>query len=91
MSDDSYNPRSPDAMFSRILERLDQQDRKKEDTDAKFLLVLNRIEGEAKKTNGRVTALERWKDVVTAKVALIATVVSGSVGVAGWLISLYRG
>lgn len=57
----SYDPNSADAMFARILERNDSQDRK-----------LDQILSQVKQTNGRVTLLERWRDILTAKVAVIA-------------------
>lgn len=71
---DSYDPRSPDAMFARILQRMDTQD-----------LALGRIERGVEKTNGRVSALEKWRDVVTAKVAGIAATVSALVALLAWL------
>lgn len=74
----SYDPQSMDAMFSRILQRMDTQD-----------AILQRIDAGVTKTNGRVNALERWRDVITSRVALIASIVSGAVGVAGWLINIY--
>lgn len=46
--DRNYNPTSVDAMFSRILERLDAQDRR-----------LDEILAQTTKTNSRVDALER--------------------------------
>ena len=47
-----YNPNSIDAMFARLFERLDQQDR-----------LLQAIDDKAAKINGRVYNLERekWK------------------------------
>ena len=71
MSDD-FNPNSLDSMLTRVLSRLDEQDRTAEKTNADFLLVLSEIRTEAQKTNGRVTKLERWRDVVTAKTSIIA-------------------
>ncbi len=68
----SFDPHSTDAMFAKVLARLDEQDRTASKTNADFLLVLSEIRTEAKKTNGRVTGLERWRDVITAKVAVIA-------------------
>lgn len=69
-----FNPRSPDAMFATILAELHEQSRKQD-----------RILQQVEKTNGRVTVLEQWREIVTAKVALIATGVSGAVGAAAWL------
>ena len=72
MADNDFNPNSLDSMLTRVLSRLDEQDRTAEKTNADFLLVLSEIRTEAQKTNGRVTVLERWRDVVTAKTAVIA-------------------
>lgn len=58
----SYDPTSTDSMFTKIMERLDKQDR-----------ILERIESQTVKTNGRVTKLEeeQWKQRgVVAAVAL---------------------
>lgn len=63
-------------MFSRILERMDGQD-----------TMLNDIKQGVNKTNGRVSGLERWRDVVTAKVAGIALAVSAVVSVGAWLMA----
>lgn len=86
----SYDPNSQDAMFSRILQRLDQQDKGAQEYRESIKSDLAYIRTAVDKTNGRVNGLERWKDVVTAKTALIASIVSGGVGVAGWLIGILR-
>lgn len=70
-----FDPRSGDAMFATILERLSQQDGK-----------LEAIHADVRKTNGRVTALETWRAVVKGKLALISAGVSGVVGFVAWLI-----
>jgi len=80
MSD--FNEKSPDAMFARVLARLEEQDRSAGKTNAEFLLVLQEIRTEARKTNGRVTSLERWRDIVTAKTAVIAAALSFIVTIA---------
>jgi hypothetical protein len=77
-----FNPNSTDAMFSKVLTRLDQQDEANRATSASFLLVLSEIRDEAKKTNGRVTLLERWRENVTAKTAVIAAGLSFAVTLA---------
>lgn len=48
-------------MFAKVLAKLEEINSK-----------ADRIEVQAIKTNGRVNTLERWKDIVTAKVALVA-------------------
>jgi hypothetical protein len=72
----SYDPNSTDAMFSRIIQRLDAQDS-----------ILTEIRDGVRKTNGRVNGLEKWRDVITGKVAGISFAVSAVVGVATWLFS----
>jgi len=67
-----FDPNSTDSVLSRVLARLDQQD-----------VILDRIEAAVNRTNGRVTAIERWKDVVNAKTALVASAFSVAVGIAG--------
>jgi hypothetical protein len=69
----SYDPHSEDSMFSKILTRLDTLNTK-----------LDRIEDQTIKTNGRVTGIERWVDVVTAKVAVISAAVSFVMGGIAW-------
>lgn len=66
----SYDPQSNDAMFSRVLAKLDEINDK-----------ADRIEAQAIKTNGRVTALERWRDVVNTRAVMIAGAVSSGVSV----------
>lgn len=87
----NFNPMSFDAQFARLLAeqaatreaimlRFQQQDEVAKET-------LDQV----KKTNGRVTALERWRDIVTAKVAVISMLVSVAVAFIGWLISFFWG
>jgi hypothetical protein len=57
-ADNDYNPNSSSAMFSKILERLDSQDRT--DVDYRFGMIarMDKIQASVDKTNGRVTKLE---------------------------------
>lgn len=61
-----------------IIERLDHVIRRINDIDDRHEVKLDRIESQAKQTNGRVTALERWKSYVLGGVAM-ATFIIGIV------------
>jgi hypothetical protein len=69
MSD--YDPHSMDAMFSRVLARLDSQDR-----------ILLEIRDEVKKTNGRVSSIEQWRTAMKARIAVIVGLVSAAATIA---------
>ena len=62
----SYDPKSNDAMFSRIEQKLEE-----------LLTRSQRIEEQTTKTNGRVSRLENWQTDIRARIAIIALVVSG--------------
>ena len=62
-----FNPHSPDAMFARVLSRLDAQDE-----------LLHEIREGVQKTNGRVTALERERWYQRGIVATIAVLAGGA-------------
>jgi hypothetical protein len=81
-----FNPNSSDAVFSRILQRLDEQDRHANEVRVEQIGILNEIRAEVKKTNGRVSAIERWRAEIKGKTAVLATVVSGIVALSAWLI-----
>ena len=72
-----YDPNSMDAMFARVMGRLDQQDK-----------TLTEILTEVRKTNGRVTVLETAKAVTAGRIALIYVASSGFIGAAAWVINL---
>ena len=63
----SFDPNSTDAVFARILQRMDAQD-----------AALARIETAVNKTNGRVTSLERDRWHQRGIVAAIAAGVAGA-------------
>lgn len=71
----SYDPNSQDAMFSRLLSRLDGLDQK-----------LDRIEEQTIKTNGRVGSLERLRDVITAQVVMVSAFISLGVTALAWAV-----
>lgn len=64
-----FNENSTDAMFARILAELQS-----------VHITMREVRDEAKKTNGRVNKLEIWRTEVTAKTAVIASVISVVVG-----------
>jgi hypothetical protein len=80
----SYDEHSDDAMFSRIIARLDQQAKDTAAFRSELLAILGEVRTEVKATNGRVRSLERWRDVITAKVAAISAVVSFIMGGIAW-------
>lgn len=69
----SFDPNSTDSMFATVLARLEAQDK-----------VLQEIKQAVHLTNGRVRALETWKQIITAKVATISAGISALVAAAAW-------
>jgi hypothetical protein len=54
-----FNDKSPDAMFAKILAHLDAQDEQTDQRHEENKTTLESILTEAKRTNGRVTKLEK--------------------------------
>jgi hypothetical protein len=86
---DSYDPHSHHALFSRIIQRLDAQDRESHAHREEVKSMLTDIRTETRLTNGRVSKLERWVDTSKAKVAGAAMVVSLIVSLVAWLVNRY--
>ncbi len=80
-----YNPHSMDAQFSKVLTRLEEQDRTTSENNARFLLLLTEIRVEAKDTKKRVEALETENAVSRGKIAAISMCVSGAVAIVAWV------
>jgi hypothetical protein len=74
----SYDPNSVDAMFAKILQSQAGQD-----------AALARIEEQVRRTNGRVNGLESWRDIMTARIAVVSSVVSGLVAAIAWGFKLW--
>jgi hypothetical protein len=83
---EAYDPQSQNAMFSRIIQRLDQQDRDSAIHRSEVTGILTEIRTETRKTNGRVTTIEQWINTTKAKVALVVLIGSIFVSAAAWLI-----
>lgn len=71
-SDTDYNPRSHDAMFTKILGKLDAQAHESAIYRSELKETLTAIKSGVDRTNGRVTALEREKWVQRGFVAAIS-------------------
>ena len=85
----SYDANSNDAMFSRIIAKLEEQDRAAASSRTELIGVLREVRDEVKKTNGRVTSLEKWRTVVNAKVTTIAAAVSVAASLAAWIVERF--
>ena len=66
-------------MFATVLAKLDAQDR-----------VLAEIKTAVDATNGRVRALETWRQVIHGKITLISAGISALVGFVVWITDLFR-
>lgn len=75
---EEFNPMSTDAMFAKVLARLDEQDRAAEKREHSLRDQLRRIEEQAKLTNGRVTALEHERWFQRGAVAIISMAVAAA-------------
>lgn len=71
----SFDPHSTDSMFATVLAKLEEQNK-----------VLAEIKAAVDATNGRVRALETWRQVIHGKITLIASGISAAVGFAIWVI-----
>ncbi len=80
----NYDQNSPDALFSRILNQLEQQAKNSAEHRAELIAVLTEVRTEVRLTNGRVKTLERWRDVITAKVAIVSALTSFLMGGIVW-------
>jgi hypothetical protein len=75
----SFHPNSLDATLARILANQDEANRK---ADAILAQVV--------KTNGRVSVLETWREVITGKMALVSAGVAVVVSLGAWVVDLAR-
>lgn len=67
-----------------ILYRLDQQDKASSEHRAEVKQALTRVFDQVLKTNGRVTALEKWRWTMTGALLVILTLM-------GWYVTLRAG
>lgn len=86
-----HDPNSMDSMFSRILERLDAQDRMHANTRLEQAEESRKILEQVENMDRRTTLLERWKDVSDARATWIGGAVALVVSFGGWLIEHFGG
>lgn len=83
----TYDPNSNDALFSRMNQRLDTQD----STLSTILSEVKSLRSDMQATiapiDKRVTALETAGAVTRGKVTAVSALVSGVVGIVGWLLT----
>lgn len=72
------------VVLARIEERLNNYIEKSEDK-------LEAILAEAKKTNGRVTTIETWKNKVKGAWAMLILVAAGAGTIAGLIVEYFKG
>jgi hypothetical protein len=72
-----YDPDSPDAVMARLLAATDA-------TALKAQAILEHVE----KTNGRVTRLEMWKEVMTARITVVSSAAAIAGSIIGYIIQL---
>ena len=75
----SFDPHSTDSMFATVLAKLEAQDK-----------VLAEIKTAVDATNGRVRALETWRQVIHGKITIISAGISAIIGVIVWIADLFR-
>lgn len=90
-----FDPNSVNAMFATIMERHRRYDidreADKEDTAvfrAELRDELKTIKEQVLKTNGRVTALERFQQSVMIRVATLTAAIGGVGGFISWAVSV---
>ena len=90
-----FDPNSVNAMFATIMERHRRYDidreADKEDTAvfrAELRDELKTIKEQVLKTNGRVTALERFQQSVMVRVATLTASIGGIGGLISWAVSI---
>ena len=81
-----FNPNSHDAMLAKILERIDEAERRSVEYRRELKGTVDRILEQATKTNGRVTSLEDWRTSTKARLAAISAAISASIALAAWLV-----
>ena len=73
MPDNEIHPNSPDAWFARLDGKLEMHGK-----------TLERIEEQARKTNGRVTCLEGWRNRIVGAIGILTFL-------AGWWATYHSG
>ena len=90
----SYDANSSDALFSRVLQRLDTQDSRFDSQDKTLSAILaeikaTRLEHELtrKEHEDRLVSLETQRDVFRGQALVICTGISGLISFGGWFVT----
>jgi hypothetical protein len=76
MPNGNFDPRSNDSMITAILNRLDEQDRNSARNQVANHDLMVEIKEQVKKTNGRVSRLETWRNRIAGAIALMAFIIT---------------
>lgn len=86
---DRYEPQSQDAMFARIIQRLDQQDFDSQIARGEVKAMLHAIRIETKDMISRLESLEDWRTEAKAKIAIIITIAAAGTTFGAWIIEKF--
>lgn len=78
-------------MFSRIMERLEAQDRMHVNARDEQRTANEKIIARIEDSDRRTTLLERWKDVSDARVTVVGSIVALIVSAGAWVIEHFGG
>jgi hypothetical protein len=80
----AYDPNSPDAMFAKILQKLEQQNEHAYQTHNEYLEIFSELRKD-------IIDLKTWKSNMEGRSAMIALLISASTGVITWLVTRKSG
>ncbi len=88
MSNGHFDSTSNDSMFATILARLDADGRKTEEWRELLSGRMDEMLIEARRTNGRISKLESWREGIKAQFAVIVALGAVTSAIAGWAIQI---
>lgn len=88
---DRFDAKSLDSTLATIIANQESANIAARLANANQEAALAKILAQVEKTNGRVTVLETWKAIITAKVAVISAVIAGAVSLLMWVEKILAG